>query len=86
MLATRCVCGFERLADEEVIDHLLAAFEPTDAIGNDGQAHEEMTGHACSCGFQAILGEELDTHFLAAFTAADAVGSDGRRHEATDGG
>jgi hypothetical protein len=24
--ATRCACGFERLQDEEVSDHLLAAF------------------------------------------------------------
>jgi hypothetical protein len=86
MLATRCACGFERLPDEEVIDHLLAIFEPQDTVGNDGQTHEELTGRACLCGFLAISGEELDTHFLTVFTAADAIGSDGRRHEATDGG
>jgi hypothetical protein len=83
MLATRCACGFERLPDEEVIDHLLAVFEPQDTTGNDGRPHQEMALRACSCGFQAASGDELDMHFLAVFTAADAVGTDGNRHEAT---
>jgi len=85
MLATRCACGFERLADEEVIDHLLAVFEPPNATGSDGRTHQEMALRACACGFLAASGDELDAHFLAVFTAADAVGNDGSRHEATDG-
>jgi hypothetical protein len=85
MLATRCACGFERLADEEVIDHLLAVFEREDDVGNDDRTHQEMALRACACGFQAASGEQLDTHFLTVFTAADAVGNDGIRHEATGG-
>jgi hypothetical protein len=81
MLATRCACGFKELADEQVIDHLLAAFEPTGAVGADGKVHEEIAGLACSCGFSGISGEELDAHFLAAFTPVGKVGRDGRRHE-----
>jgi hypothetical protein len=84
MLATRCACGFECLADEEVIDHLLAVFEPEDAAGNDGRSHEEMAFNACSCGFQAASGDELDIHFLLVFTPADLVGDDGEQHEATN--
>ena len=82
MLATRCACGFERLADEEVSDHLLAVFEPGDSVGTDGQVHQERDLRACSCGFSAASGEELDAHFLAVFTPADAVGRDGKEHRA----
>jgi hypothetical protein len=81
MLATRCACGFEELADEQVIDHLLAVFEPTGAIGTGGEIHEEMAGRACSCGFPALSGDEMDAHFLAVFTPVGKVGRDGRAHE-----
>jgi hypothetical protein len=81
MLATRCPCGFEELADEQLIDHLLVMFEPADAIGTDGKAHEEMATRACSCGFSAISAQEMDKHFLVAFTPAGSVGSDGRTHQ-----
>lgn len=81
MLAIRCACGFEELADEQVIDHLLAVFEPADAIGTGGEIHEEMAGRACSCGFLALSGDEMDAHFLAAFTPVGKVGRDGRAHE-----
>jgi hypothetical protein len=81
MLATHCACGFEELAEEQVIDHLLAAFEPVNDVGADGKVHEEMDSRTCSCGFSAISGNAMDAHFLAAFTPADRVGSDGRRHE-----
>jgi hypothetical protein len=81
MLARRCACGFEELADEQVVDHFLATFEPADAIGIDGNVHEEITGRACSCGFTAISGDEMDAHFLALFTPVDSVGHDGRAHE-----
>ncbi|HEY6788240.1 MAG TPA: hypothetical protein VI365_13120 [Trebonia sp.] len=81
MLATRCACGFERLDDEGVIDHLLAVFGPKDARGNDGQVHEEMAVLACSCGFRAALAEEMDSHFLAVFTPVGPVGRDGEKHE-----
>jgi hypothetical protein len=86
MLATRCACGFERLGDEEVSDHLQAMFEPPDSTGTDGQVHLEMDPLACCCGFRAVSQEELDWHFLAVFTPADAVGHDGRRHEAAQTG
>ena len=81
MTATRCTCGFQRLDDEEVSDHLLAAFEPSDSTGNDGQVHQELAGLGCSCGFTATAGRELDSHFLAVFTPAGSVGRDGARHE-----
>jgi hypothetical protein len=81
MRATRCACGFERLADEEVIDHLLALFDPADSRGTDGREHEERQGRTCSCGFAGATGEELDEHFLEAFTPAGSVGRDGREHE-----
>ena len=80
-LATQCACGFKELADEQVIDHLLAIFEPADAVGTDGKIHEGMAARACSCGFSAISGDEMDAHFLAAFTPADQVGRDGHTHE-----
>jgi hypothetical protein len=80
MLATRCACGFERLADEEVSDHLLAVFEPVDSIGTDGQVHQEMELRICSCGFSAASGEELDAHFLAVFAPANSVGNDDKEH------
>ena len=81
MLATRCACGFGRLADEEVSDHLLAIFDPPDSTGADGLVHLELARLACSCGFQAASPAELDRHFLAAFTPVGSVGHDGRRHE-----
>jgi hypothetical protein len=81
MLATRCACGFERLEDEEVSDHLLAVFEPDDALGTDGQVHSEDDNRVCSCGFSAATGDELDTHFLAVFMPADSVDRDGVHHK-----
>jgi len=78
MLATRCACGFEALPDEQVIDHLLAIFDPADAIGTDGEIHEEMASLACSCGITSVSSEEMDAHFLAVFTP---VGPVGRAHE-----
>ncbi|HUN36645.1 MAG TPA: hypothetical protein VMU95_32015 [Trebonia sp.] len=74
MLATRCSCGFEALADEQVIDHLLAISEPADAVGADGKIHEEMPGRVCSCGISTISGEEMDEHFLAVFASAGPLG------------
>ena len=82
VLATRCTCGFEALADEAVNDHLQAVFEPEDSAGTDGQAHLEQAPLACSCGFSTASAAELDAHFLAVFTPADSVGSDGRKHAA----
>jgi hypothetical protein len=81
LLATRCACGFSRLEDEEVIDHLLLVFEPADSTGTDGRVHLEMERRACSCGFQAVMNENLDCHFLVIFTPSNRVGRDGRRHE-----
>jgi hypothetical protein len=80
MPATRCSCGFERLDDEEVTDHLLAIFEPEDSVGNDGQVHQEGTTLACLCGVIAASVGQLDAHFLAMFTPADSVGRDGAKH------
>jgi hypothetical protein len=85
MLATRCACGFERLDDdEEVSDHLLAAFESPSGIGTDGRVHQEEALRACSCGFSAATGDDLDAHFLAVCTPIDAIGHDGKKHEALD--
>jgi hypothetical protein len=81
MTATRCSCGFQRLNDEEVTNHLLAAFEPSDSTGNDGHVHQELARLACSCGFTATTGQELNSHFLAVFTPAGSVGRDGVQHE-----
>ena len=81
MLATRCTCGFQRLDDEEVTDHLLAVFEPADSVGSDGQIHQEGTALACVCGFAAPSAKELDAHFLAVFTPANHVAADGQKHE-----
>jgi len=80
MLATRCACGFERLEDEEVNDHLLAVFEPDDSIGTDGHVHHERDLRVCSCGFSSVSGEKLDAHFLAVFTPVNFVGNDGKKH------
>ena len=80
MLATRCACGFERLADEEVSDHLLTAFVPDGALGPDGQVHEERDLRACSCGFSATSGAELDNHFLTLFTPPDHIDRHGTHH------
>jgi hypothetical protein len=82
MLATRCACGFEALADEDLNDHLQAVFEPEDSTGADGQAHLEQAARTCSCGFPAASPAELDAHFIAAFTPADSIGSDGAKHAA----
>jgi hypothetical protein len=81
MTPTRCSCGFQRLDDEEVTDHLLATFEPGDSTGNDGRVHQELAGLGCSCGFTPTAGQELDSHFLAVFTPAGSVGRDGVQHE-----
>ena len=81
MLATRCSCGFVRLDDEEVSDHLLSVFEPEDGTGSDGRAHQELAGLTCSCGFRAASAGEMDSHFLVAFIPAGSVGRDGARHE-----
>jgi hypothetical protein len=81
MTATHCTCGFQRLDDEEVNDHLLAAFEPSDSTGNDGQVHQELAKLACSCGFTATTVQELDGHLLGVFTPAGSVGRDGVKHE-----
>jgi hypothetical protein len=83
MTATSCICGFQRLNDEEVADHLLAAFEPGDSTGNDGQVHQELARLACSCGFTAATVQELDSHFVEVFTPAGSVGRDGAKHEQT---
>jgi hypothetical protein len=80
--ATRCACGFERQPDEEVTDHLLTVFDPPDAVGIDGQAHEERAPLTCCCGFAATSPESLDHHFLAKFTPASKTARDGCRHEA----
>lgn len=82
MLATRCACGFEALADEQVTDHLQAMFEPKDCVGTDGRMHLEEDAQACSCGFSTTSPTELDAHFLAIFTPGDSVGRDGKKHEA----
>jgi hypothetical protein len=84
MPATRCHCGFERLEDEEVTDHLLAVFEPEDGLGTDGKVHQEEELRTCSCGFSAATADDLDAHFLAVFTPVDAIGPDGKRHEPLD--
>ena len=82
MLATRCACGFKELEDEQVIDHLLVAFEPPDSIGADGEVHLEMAMLACSCGLSFTSPEEIGAHFLAVFTPGDFLGRDGAKHEA----
>ena len=81
MLATRCACGFQELADEQLIDHLLSVFEPEGAIGTDGDIHLETTSKACSCGLPFPSVEQFDAHFLAQFTPADSIGHKGQRHE-----
>jgi hypothetical protein len=81
MLATPCACGFERLEDGQLMDHLLAVFEPDDSTGADGLVHLEMAKLACSCGYQAASSDELDSHFLEVFTPTDQIGRDGRKHE-----
>jgi hypothetical protein len=80
MIAAQCTCGFTELADEEITDHLLLAFEPRDSKGNDGQVHEERQHLHCACGLAATTSQGLDAHLLAAFTPRDATGNDGRRH------
>jgi hypothetical protein len=81
MTATRCLCGFQRLDDEEVTDHLLTAFTPDDSTGTDGCLHQELAVQVCSCGFSGTPAQDLDSHFLAVFTPAGSVGRDGARHE-----
>ena len=85
MLATRCACGFERLEDEQLIDHLLAVFEPDDSTGADGLVHLEMARLACSCGYQAASSDELNDHFLEVFMRTGQCGRDGRKHESIAG-
>jgi hypothetical protein len=83
--ATRCGCGFERLEDEEVSDHLLTVFVPDDGVGPDGQVHQEENLRTCSCGFTAVQGAEFDTHLLAIFTPANCVDRTGVRHSPLGG-
>jgi hypothetical protein len=79
-VATLCSCGFERLEDEEVSDHLLVVFVPEDGRGHDGRVHEEGDLRVCSCSFSAASGAELDEHFLAVFMPEDGTDRDGGRH------
>jgi hypothetical protein len=81
MTAARCACGFTELADEELTDHLLNAFEPDDHIGHDGRAHEERAPLTCACGLTATTPDDLDAHILQAFTPDDAKDRHGQRHE-----
>ncbi len=81
MTATRCICGFQRLDDEEVTDHLLAAFAPDDSVGIDSNVHQELARLACSCGYTATTAPEMDSHFLAVFAPTGSVGRDGVKHE-----
>jgi hypothetical protein len=80
----RCACGFTKLADEEITDHLELVFEPDDPVGNDGRVHEETSSLTCSCGLAAMTTDELDAHFLAVFTPADSLGRDGKKHQPVD--
>jgi len=82
MTATRCLCGFQRLDDEEVTDHLLAVFTPDDFTGNDGRVHQEQAVGVCSCGFTATPAQDLDSHFIAVFTPGGSVSRDGVKHAA----
>ena len=81
MTATSCSCGFQRLDDEEITDHLLAAFALDDSTGSDGHIHQETARLACACGFTATTTPDLDRHFLAMFTPGGSVGRDGVKHE-----
>jgi hypothetical protein len=81
MTAASCLCGFTELADEQMIDHLLHAFEPDDRIGNDGRTHEEREPLTCACGLTATTPEDLDGHLLQVFTPDDAKDRHGQRHE-----
>jgi hypothetical protein len=83
MTAMQCSCGFTELADEEITDHLLLAFEPPDLRGNDGLVHAEGKLLTCLCGLTAPTAGELDQHFLQAFTPQHAIGQDGQRHQAS---
>ncbi|HEX4831344.1 MAG TPA: hypothetical protein VH478_09665 [Trebonia sp.] len=80
MIAARCLCGFTAQGDETLEDHLLSVFAPQNAVGADGQFHDETTQCACVCGFTAPAPDGLDAHFLAAFTPADRIGDDGQEH------
>jgi hypothetical protein len=82
-MAQGCSCGFARLDDEEVIDHLLALFTPADSRGSDGQVHMEGRGAlACFCGVTPTKAAEMDQHFLEMFTPTDSIGRDGKQHVA----
>jgi hypothetical protein len=83
MTAMQCSCGFTELADEDITDHLLLAFEPPDLRGNDGRVHAEGKLLTCLCGLTALTVGELDQHFLQAFTPQHAIGRDGQRHQAS---
>jgi hypothetical protein len=82
MTAIQCSCGFAELADEEITDHHLVAFEPPNLRGNDGLVHAEGKPLTCLCGLATTTAGELDRHFLQAFTPHDAIGQDGKRHQA----
>jgi hypothetical protein len=83
MMGQSCSCGFTRLDDEEVIDHLLALFTPGDSRGGDGRVHAEgRVALACFCGFTAAKPEDMDQHFLDMFGSTDSVGRDGKKHVA----
>jgi hypothetical protein len=86
MTAASCICGFTELADENLIDHLLHAFETDDRIGHDGLAHEEREPLTCACGLTATTPEDLDAHLLQVFTPDDARDRHGQRHEPTGDG
>jgi hypothetical protein len=82
----QCFCGFTELDDETLPDHLAVAFAPDDCVGNDGNVHDELSGHACACGFSGSSAGDLEGHLMALFTPGDGIGLDGRRHEARDAG
>jgi hypothetical protein len=84
MIVIQCSCGFKELDDEEVSDHLHQVFTPDDAMGTDGQVHEERGRLTCACGLVAATPDELDTHLLKVFMPADLIGRDGRKHEVRD--
>jgi hypothetical protein len=86
MVATRCVCGFTELEDEQMLDHLALMFTPDDCVGSDGKVHDELSGRACCCGFSGATAAELELHFLESFQPPGRIGRDGRRHEEAGAG
>jgi hypothetical protein len=84
MMSYQCECLFTTSEENDLIDHLLEAFDPgpTD-LGTDGQAHAELAGpgkRACSCGYAAPDLPAMDAHLLAAFVTPGGTGTDGRKH------